>query len=122
VTGELDRAQPTPPKELRLLLGLALGPLAFLLDLEASYAMVGRVCRSGARAWLFLPSVVSLGMITAAVWLSRARARAAGAEPAGRSADRARFLATCGLALDGIFFGLIVAMAIAKAVFDPCDR
>jgi hypothetical protein len=112
-------------KEIRALwVGLLLAPIAFLINLEAAYALVPTACssRNGLPVHLVHLACLTLtivGGVTA--WGSwRAAGATWPAEEGGRLA-RSRFMAGIGVLLSGLFALVIVAMWIPSFILDPCQ-
>jgi cytochrome c biogenesis factor len=112
-------------KEIRALwTGLLLPPIAFLISLEVSYALVPAACSSGSELPVHL---VHLGCLLLALiggliawrWWKRQGATWAGEE--GGPLARSRFMAGLGLLLCALFALVIVAMWIPSFLLDPCQ-
>ena len=112
-------------RELRALwTGLLLAPIAFLLNLEAAYALVPAAC--SARTQLLVHGVhlvclllAILGGVTA--W---GRWNAGGRTWPGDAGDpmsRSRFMAGLGLLVSAMFALVIVAQWIPSFVLSPCQ-
>jgi hypothetical protein len=107
-----------------LMAGFLLGPLAWFLDLQISYALVKWACRHEQRAVLLAIPAGSLLLAGTAVWLSwsslrtlRGRSRPDG----GRPEDRSLFLAAAGL-VTSLVFGLLILIAIVpRLALSPCE-
>jgi hypothetical protein len=112
------------PGLVRLMSGFLLGPLAWFLDLEASYAAVKWACAHDHRDLMLLVPVGSLALVGVAAWLSwscwtlvRDRAR----EEGGSVEDRSYFLAIVGMAVNATF-ALLIATSLAPRYFlSPCE-
>jgi hypothetical protein len=99
-------------------------PLAWLIDLESSYAIVGWACSHDRRDVLFLIPAGCLGAIGVAAWLCwsawndlRREAEFEG----GSVEDRSRFLAVIGLMMSATFALLVVTTFAARYLLSPCD-
>jgi hypothetical protein len=104
--------------------GLFAGPLAWVFDEMASYALVPYACNSG-RAWPM--QAVSLGclllLLTGALlaWRDWRRRQAAPPEE-NRPESRGHFLALVGFLLCLLFGFAIATDVVAKLLLDPCLR
>jgi hypothetical protein len=108
----------------KLIGGLLLPPLAWLLDLQVSYATVKWACAADARSVLLLLPVGSLALIALATWLSWScwTALREEAVPEGaRMEDRSYFLAVAGLAMNGVFLLLILTSYAPRYFLSPCE-
>jgi hypothetical protein len=112
----------SPARLLVLWVAILAGPLAWLLDLELSYALANRACESGSRAAYALTSLVAAALAGAAGWTAwRELQRAAGGDTQGaREIDRSRFLAIAGVAFSAGFLLLILGNLVPKLLLDPC--
>lgn len=101
------------------------GPVAVLLNLEVTYAMVDWACLSGNDWSLHIVHFVALVLSVAAAWLGRSLWKRIGNDwPDARpgSASRSRFLAAIG-ALGGLLFPLVIlAQWMTVMVLGPCPR
>jgi hypothetical protein len=107
-----------------LLTGLLAGPLAWLLDLEVSYALASQACPDDHLSWLRLVpaaalALVAAGLVSAGVCFRRLRTHAD--EEGGRPDDRAYFMAVSGLVMSALFALVILAGAIPRFLLGPCD-
>jgi hypothetical protein len=104
--------------------GLLLPPIAFLIDLEAAYALVPAACSSRNGLPVHLVHLVCLalalfGGITAWRWWKLQGAIWPGVE--GTPLARSRFMAGLGVLVGGFFVLVILAMWIPSFVLDPCQ-
>ncbi len=100
------------------------GPITWALDLGISYALVKWACGNRMQLVLHLISVVAILVIAFGAfvaWRCRERVPEASTLDGGSSADRSRFMAVLGLALNLLFFVVIVATAIPRFVIGPCQ-
>jgi hypothetical protein len=118
---EIERAQSHPSASLPLVFAFLIGPVAFLLDLSVSYAMLPKLCQSGARVPLYVPTLVALSMLAVGWVLARRRGRDPGEVPADRRVERNQFLTQGAYSLLGFFVFLLAGLLLAKVVFSPCD-
>ena len=111
-------------KPLPLWAGILAGPIAWAIDLEASYASVKWVCHTHGSGVLTAITLASLMIVACGAALSRAAlTRTAADVPSdgGRPRQRARFMAMLGLASCGLFALQIIAGAIPHWVLDACQ-
>jgi len=104
--------------------GILAGPVAWALDLLASYAVVKWVCVTRNYAVLPIITIASLAIVFGGAGISwAAMTRTAEDVPSdgGRPRQRARFMAILGLALCALFALQIVAGAIPHWVLDACQ-
>jgi len=105
-----------------LIFGLLAGPLAWLAQLQATYALVPWACSRGHRFALLL---VSLGAVAVAVagglgsWKSWRGPAPLTGEPQG--IEGARLLALLGVSLSVSFVLVLIASAIPTLILRPCD-
>ncbi len=108
-----------------LWLALALGPLAWSLDVEISYPMVKWECGNHVTWPLHLVSI-ACALVAVAGWLTSYwcyRGLPADATVDGGTAfDRSHFMAIGGLALNAMFFLVIVANAVPRFLIGPCQQ
>jgi hypothetical protein len=115
-----DRRWLTP---LPLWTGILAGPIAWAIDLTASYASVKPVCRAGSLTALHLITlgclvIVVVGAVLA--WTAWQHTPGDAPTDGGHPRQRARFMAILGLALSALFATQIVAGAIPQWVIDAC--
>jgi hypothetical protein len=104
--------------------GILAGPIAWGVDLMASYASVKWVCHTKSYGVLPLITVASLAVVVGAAAISwTALMRTANDVPTdgGQPRQRARFMAVLGLASCGLFALQILAGAIPHWVLDACQ-
>jgi hypothetical protein len=109
---------------LALWAGILAGPLAWAVDLMASYAMVKPVCQAGRDTPLHAITIGCLAVVlggAALSWLAWQRTRADVPGDGGRPRNRVRFMAVLGLASCALFALQIVAAAIPGLVIDACQ-
>ncbi len=108
-------------KRLRPCMALLAGPLAWLVDLEASYALAHRAC--GGRVRLALHALSAGGLAVAAGAGVRAGVawRRARRFPAAGAPGRARFMAAVGLGVSGLAVLLLLAAAVPKLLLAGCE-
>jgi len=103
--------------------GILAGPVAWALDLGASYALVKWVCHTSRYGVLSAITVAALVLVCGGAVVSWAAfRRTSGDEPTdgGRPRQRARFMAILGLTLCALFALQILAGAIPHRVLDAC--
>jgi hypothetical protein len=99
-------------------------PLAWLIDLEASYATVDWACAHDRRAVLFLFPLACLAIIAVAAWVSRSIWDDLGRDTSldGASVkDRTRFLAVIALMMCATFALVIITTFAARSLLSPCE-
>ena len=104
--------------------GILAGPIAWALDLLASYALVKWVCLS--RGYVALHGVMLLALAIVAggalvSWRALRQTQTHRKTDGGRPRERARFMAVLGLTLCALFALQIVAGAIPTWVLDACQ-
>jgi hypothetical protein len=118
----------TPPPEARrnliLWTGCLAGPVAWFLQLEATYALTSRACAGKSRLGLHLLSLLCLLLVAAGSWAAWRGWSAGGREwPSGSDEgmiSRARFMGVLGLMACLLCTVIICAQWIAVAILDPC--
>lgn len=107
-----------------LLAGFLLGPVAWFLDLQASYALVKWTCRHDLRGVLvaipaasLLIAAVGFGLSWSSLMKLRGRVRPDGGSPK----DRNWLLAMAGLTTSAIFGLLILISFVPRLVLSPCE-
>ena len=108
----------------KLVGGFLLAPLAWLLDLQISYAMVKWACATDRSVMLLLLPLGSLALIGLATWWSWscwARLRDQATSEGGRLQDRSYFLALAGLAMSAVFGLLIITSYAPRLLLSPCE-
>lgn len=93
----------------RLWLGFFAAPLAWLIDLETSYAMVPWACAHGRRDVLFLIPAACLTLNAIGSWACWS------------TRDRNSFLAVLGLMMHATFALLILTTFAARYLLSPCE-
>ncbi len=100
------------------------GPVTWAIDLVTSYALVKWACASRTQVGLHLISLAAIVVIVfgaSVAWRCRERVPGGATLDGGSSADRSRFMAVLGLALNLLFFVVIVATAVPRFVIGPCQ-
>jgi len=108
---------------LPLWIGILAGPVAFAIDLTASYALVQWVCASRQFSLLHLITLLAILVVMTgawASWLALQRAREDLPDDGGWPRQRARFMAVLGLASSSLFLLAILANEVPRWVFDAC--
>ena len=108
----------------KLWIAFLAAPLAWLTDLEASYATVGWACSHDRRSVLFLIPTACLAVIVVAAWLCWSAwndLRREGDFEGGSIEDRSRFLALIGMLMSATFALVIVTTFAARYFLSPCD-
>ena len=107
-----------------LVAGLLLPPLAWLLDLQTSYAMVKWACENQRRGLILAVPAASLTVVMLAgamSWWSWTRLRDNTRPDGGRIEDRSYVLAIAGLAMSTLFALLIATTIAQRALLSPCQ-
>jgi hypothetical protein len=108
----------------KLIGGFLLPPIAWLADLQVSYATVKWACAADERGVILLLPLGSLAIIGFATWLSWScwTLLRDHAQPDGASMqDRSYFLALAGLTMNVVFFLLIVTSYVPRYLLSPCE-
>jgi nitric oxide reductase large subunit len=109
-------------RELALLwIALGAGPLAWLIDLETSYALAWWVCGRPLRPVLAAVTAGALALVAiglGAAWLGWRTARR---HAEGRPATRVRFLVAIGFGLSLLSLGLVLGGAVPKLFLGGCE-
>jgi hypothetical protein len=108
----------------RLILGFFAAPLAWLIDLEASYAIVPWSCAHDRRDVLFLIPAACLALIAGGSWVCWSAwnaLRRPVALDGGSVRDRSGFIALLGLMMHATFALLIVTTFAARYLLSPCE-
>jgi hypothetical protein len=113
------------PGIIELWLGLLLGPIAALLQLQTNYALVSTACTSG-KAWpLHLVSLTGVLIALCAALVSyRCWVRLGASwdeEPAG-TVGRARFMSAVGILISLLMLLVNIAQWIPVFIYGPCQR
>jgi hypothetical protein len=107
-----------------LISAVFLGPLAWFVNLEASFALAPRACQDGAKAPLYAASLLALLLTVIAGSISVTRYqqpdRNAIGEPDPMAASRRR-LAFAGIGLSALCLALILAQAIPNVLMGGCE-
>ena len=104
--------------------GILAGPVAWALDLTASYALVKWICATRHDGVLHAITAAALALVCGGAALSWiALQRTAGDTPTdgGGSRQRARFMAILGLTSSALFALQILANTIPTWVLDACQ-
>jgi hypothetical protein len=103
--------------------GILAGPMAWAIDLTASYALVKWVCATRDYAVLHAITIGALAIVAvgaAISWLALQESRAAVPTDGGEPRQRAHFMAVLGLTVSALFALQIVAGAIPRWILDAC--
>jgi hypothetical protein len=104
--------------------GILAGPIAWALDLMASYALVKWVCQTRSDSVFAVITIASLAIVVGGAAISWSALRHASSDAptdGGRPLQRARFMAVLGLASSALFALQIIAGAIPPRVIDACQ-
>jgi hypothetical protein len=114
---------PTTESQRRgLLAGVFVGPLAWFVHLQASYALVPWVCAGGHRIVLLLlaaAAIVASTLAGLAAWRSWPGGERLAGEP--RGIEGARLLSLLGVLVSASFVLVLIASAIPPLVLRSCD-
>jgi hypothetical protein len=97
-----------------LLFALVLGPMAALIQLTTSYALVPSACANGSKAMLHITSTAFFAVALIGAWIGRRAHRPANDE-------RTRWMALVATILSISSALLIVAMEIPNVILRSCD-
>jgi hypothetical protein len=107
-----------------LFIGLLVPPIAFLIDLEAAYALVPTACSTRNPLLVHLVHLACLLLVVFA-WVTAWRCwKATGSTwPAeeGGPLGRSRLLAGIGVLMSALFTLVILAMWLPSFILDPCQ-
>ena len=110
------------PSALALWTGILAGPVAWAVDLSASYALVKWTCLARREDVLQFITFASLAVVAIGAVVSwRALQHTERPTDGGRPPQRARFMAVLGLCSCALFALTIVAGAIPQWVLDACQ-
>ena len=112
------------PHALALWTGILAGPVAWLLQMQTSYALVPWACATGHVFVLHLVTLAGLLIAAAGAWLAWRDWRRFGKEwPKGKGGPqmRRRFMAVLGLLTSVMFFLVILAQGIPSFILNPCQ-
>ncbi len=103
--------------------GILAGPIAWAIDLMASYALVKPSCLGQNMTVLRSVTAGALALVSLGALMSFEALRLTRADlptDGGRPTQRAHFMAVLGIASNGLFALAIVALAIPRWVLDAC--
>jgi hypothetical protein len=104
--------------------GLLIGPFAWFLDLQISYAAVKWACENNKRGLILAVPIGSLTLLGAGTWMSWSswiKLRPSALQEGARMEDRSYFLAISGLALNAVFALLILTSIGPRYFLSPCE-
>ena len=104
--------------------GLLIPPVAFLVNLEAAYALVPVACSARSVVVLHLVHLISLvlAMVGSVVaWQTWRRSGATWPGGGGGRAGRTQFMAGVGGLMGIMFVAVILAQWIPNFILDPCQ-
>lgn len=107
-----------------LVAGVLIPPVAWFLDMQASYALVKWACAHGSRAVLLVGPLVSLALValsTSFSWSCWTKLRGDADQHGARLVDRSLLLALAGLALNALFALLILLSLAPRFLLSPCE-
>jgi uncharacterized membrane protein YidH (DUF202 family) len=105
--------------------GVLTAPLAFLLHLEVSYALVTQLCQSTHKLVLQLVTVLFVLVSAAGGLIAWRNWEAAGRKWPGEEAtvsERSRFMSVIGLLVSALVVVALVWQLVPQFIFDPCQR
>lgn len=103
--------------------GVLAGPIAWAIDLGASYTLVKWACGRQHAIVLHLITVGALAIIAVgafAAWRALAAVPDDAPTDGGGPLDRGRFMAIFGLTMCALFAAVVIAGAIPGWAIDPC--
>lgn len=103
--------------------GVLAGPLAWLIDLTARYALVQTACPQRVMLWVHAIMLGAMALAGAGIWVGWRNWQQAGAHwpsEEGGVIGRSRFLAMAGILTGSFFFLFIVAQAVPTLFLEPC--
>jgi hypothetical protein len=103
--------------------GILAGPIAWALNLVASYALVKWTCNHGQAAMLNVITLAALVLVSSGAmvsWVALHRTESDTPTDGGLPRQRARFMAVLGLSSSAFFFLVIVAGAVPQWMLDAC--
>lgn len=104
--------------------GILAGPIAFALNLTATYALVHWTCATDRQSLLHLISVVAFILVLAGSgisWLALQHVPRSLETDGGSPRARARFMALLGLGSSAFFALAVIANAYPQWVIDACQ-
>ena len=104
--------------------GFLIAPLAWLIDLQISYAMLKWACENDRRDLVLLMPLGSLALIALGSWMSWScwtRLRDVADQGGGQMEDRSYLLAVAGLAMNALFALLILTSLAPRYFLSPCE-
>jgi hypothetical protein len=107
-----------------LWIGLLVPPAAFLLNLEAAYALVPAACKAGSVVVVHLVHLIFMGLAifgSVVAWRTWRRSGAAWPGGSGGRIGRTQFMAGLGVLMGIMFVGVILAQWIPSFILDPCQ-
>jgi hypothetical protein len=104
--------------------GILAGPVAWAVDLTASYALVKWTCEAQSGVALHLVTIVALaivftGFVTS--WMALKRTTDDVPTDGAHPRQRARFMAILGLSTSALFTLAIAAGAVPRWILDACN-
>jgi hypothetical protein len=119
-----DVANNTMPNAMAQWAGVLGGPVAWLVQMECNYALVGWACATGHVVVLHLVTlggllIAAAGGLTA--WREWRRSGTQWPKGAGGPQTRSRFMAVLGLLTSLLFFFVILAQGIPSFILSPCQ-
>jgi hypothetical protein len=104
--------------------GLLIGPFAWFIDLQISYAAVKWACENDTRGLILVIPIGSLALLGAGAWMSWSswtKLRSTASQEGARMEDRSYFLAVSGLAINAVFALLILTSIAPRYFLSPCE-
>jgi hypothetical protein len=104
--------------------GLLVPPVAFLLNLEAAYALVPVACTAQSMVMLHLVHLISLVLAIAGsvvAWRTWQKSGATWPGGGGGRISRTQFMAGVGALMGIMFVTVILAQWIPNFILDPCQ-
>ncbi len=107
-----------------LWIGPVIAPLAWLTDLQLSFAADRTACTSQSSMLLHLATIISLAVALLGVWLTWRTWKKAGEQWPGEEegvVPRSCFLAFVGFGVNVLFVAAILAQSVPKLMLNPCQ-
>lgn len=105
--------------------GVLLAPVAWALQMQASYMLVQPACMTGHNLALHIVTISALAIAAFSAYVAWRNWHEAGAQwpgdETGGPRPRSRFMGALGLLTSAMFFVVILAQGIASFILHPCQ-